>query len=218
MLRTYGPFSDSHSTPWQFIDPLDGPIDPWGSISTTLRTTALNKQVQCAANRVTPGYQGNLHNSGSSDVTYASNPTAGPAQKDSPSPHPVYCGPLLCMAVADLANFIVQGTRAATGLSEVELNKRRKIDAAKRQKLRNPNVFVSQTRLCVHNIPRAVDNTKLRASSLLFSIDRFASDIRTTLQRRLRCVRALSRATCAGVSCSGGAGCHARLPSLPRLR
>jgi len=27
--------------PWLFIDPLDGPIDPWGSISTTLRTTVL---------------------------------------------------------------------------------------------------------------------------------------------------------------------------------
>ena len=41
MLRTYGPFSDSHSTLWLFIDPLDGPIDPWKSISTTLRTTGL---------------------------------------------------------------------------------------------------------------------------------------------------------------------------------
>ena len=33
------PFSDSDSTPWLFIDPLHGRIDPWGSISTTLRTT-----------------------------------------------------------------------------------------------------------------------------------------------------------------------------------
>ena len=33
-----------HSTPWLFIDPLDGPVDPWGSISTTLRTTGLKYQ------------------------------------------------------------------------------------------------------------------------------------------------------------------------------
>jgi len=35
------PFSDSHSTPRLFIDPLDGPIDPWVSIWTTFRTTGL---------------------------------------------------------------------------------------------------------------------------------------------------------------------------------
>jgi len=34
-----------HLTLWLFIDPLDGPIDPWGSISTTLRTTALDHNV-----------------------------------------------------------------------------------------------------------------------------------------------------------------------------
>jgi len=34
-------FSDPHSTTWLFVDPLDGPIDLWGSISTTLRTTEL---------------------------------------------------------------------------------------------------------------------------------------------------------------------------------
>ena len=35
------PFSDPDSTLWLFIDPLAGPIDPWGSISTTLRTNGL---------------------------------------------------------------------------------------------------------------------------------------------------------------------------------
>ena len=35
------PFSDSHSTPLLFIDPSDGSIDPWGSISTTFRITVL---------------------------------------------------------------------------------------------------------------------------------------------------------------------------------
>ena len=36
-------FSDPHSTPWLFIDPLDGPTGSWGSISTTLRTTAVEQ-------------------------------------------------------------------------------------------------------------------------------------------------------------------------------
>ena len=30
--------------PLAIFDPLDGPIDPWGSISTTLRTTGLRYQ------------------------------------------------------------------------------------------------------------------------------------------------------------------------------
>jgi len=42
---TPGPLSDTHSTPWLFIDPLDGLIDPWGSISTTLRTTAIDRRI-----------------------------------------------------------------------------------------------------------------------------------------------------------------------------
>jgi len=34
-------FKWSPLTPWLFIDPSDGPIDPWGSILTTLTATAL---------------------------------------------------------------------------------------------------------------------------------------------------------------------------------
>ena len=39
--------------PWLFIDPLDGPIDPWGSMSTTLRTTVLDWSVirSCGLNQ-----------------------------------------------------------------------------------------------------------------------------------------------------------------------
>lgn len=36
----------------------------------------------------------------------------------------------------------------------------------KRAKLRNINVFVSKTRLCVHNMPKSVDNKKLRSLCL----------------------------------------------------
>lgn len=32
----------------------------------------------------------------------------------------------------------------------------------KHQKLRNQNIFVSRTRLCVHNLPKAVDSAQLR--------------------------------------------------------
>jgi len=45
------PFSDPHSTLWLFIDPLDGPIDPWGSVSTTLRTTALGHHTNEASTK-----------------------------------------------------------------------------------------------------------------------------------------------------------------------
>jgi len=38
---THWPFSDPHSTLLLFMDPLDDPIDPWGSKSTTLRTNEL---------------------------------------------------------------------------------------------------------------------------------------------------------------------------------
>ncbi|XP_076800852.1 RNA-binding protein 28-like isoform X2 [Clavelina lepadiformis] len=63
-----------------------------------------------------------------------------------------------------LANegLIRPGTQAATGLSEIELNKRQKIENAKRQKLKNPNVFVSTTRLCIHNLPRTTDDAALK--------------------------------------------------------
>lgn len=36
----------------------------------------------------------------------------------------------------------------------------------KRAKLRDINVFVSKTRLCVHNLPKSVDNKKLKALCL----------------------------------------------------
>ena len=35
-------FIDHLSNPWGFIEPLDDPIDHWGSISTTLRTPAVS--------------------------------------------------------------------------------------------------------------------------------------------------------------------------------
>lgn len=41
-----------------------------------------------------------------------------------------------------------------------------KFEEIKRAKLRDINVFVSKTRLCVHNLPKSVDNKKLKALCL----------------------------------------------------
>ncbi|XP_039989749.1 RNA-binding protein 28 isoform X2 [Xiphias gladius] len=58
------------------------------------------------------------------------------------------------------------GTKAAEGVPEADLIKRTRFEEIKRAKLRDINVFVSKTRLCVHNLPKSVDNRKLRALCL----------------------------------------------------
>ncbi|KAE8616870.1 hypothetical protein XENTR_v10008909 [Xenopus tropicalis] len=57
---------------------------------------------------------------------------------------------------------IREGTKAAEGLSPEDLAKRARFEEIKRQKLKCQNIFVSKTRLCVHNIPKSVDDKKLR--------------------------------------------------------
>ncbi|XP_074534718.1 RNA-binding protein 28 [Halichoeres trimaculatus] len=58
------------------------------------------------------------------------------------------------------------GTKAAEGVPEADMIKRARFEEVKRTKLQNINVFVSKTRLCVHNLPKSVDNKKLRALCL----------------------------------------------------
>ncbi|XP_075875248.1 RNA-binding protein 28 isoform X3 [Nelusetta ayraudi] len=58
------------------------------------------------------------------------------------------------------------GTSAAEGVSEADKAKRARFEDLKRTKLRDINVYVSKTRLCVHNLPKFVDNKKLRAVCL----------------------------------------------------
>ncbi|XP_031723050.1 RNA-binding protein 28 isoform X2 [Anarrhichthys ocellatus] len=58
------------------------------------------------------------------------------------------------------------GTKAAEGVPEADMTKRTRFEEIKRTKLRAINVFVSKTRLCVHNLPKSVDNTKLKALCL----------------------------------------------------
>ncbi|XP_056137738.1 RNA-binding protein 28 [Lampris incognitus] len=58
------------------------------------------------------------------------------------------------------------GTKAAEGVPEADMNKRARFEDVKRAKLKGVNVFVSKTRLCVHNLPKSVDNKKLKALCL----------------------------------------------------
>ncbi|KAK2842181.1 hypothetical protein Q5P01_012381 [Channa striata] len=58
------------------------------------------------------------------------------------------------------------GTKAAEGVPEADMIKRARFEEIKRAKLRDINVFVSKTRLCVHNLPKSVDSKKLRALCL----------------------------------------------------
>ncbi|XP_006146923.1 RNA-binding protein 28 isoform X2 [Tupaia chinensis] len=54
------------------------------------------------------------------------------------------------------------GTKAAEGVSAADMAKRERFELLKHQKLKDQNIFVSQTRLCLHNLPKAVDDTQLR--------------------------------------------------------
>ncbi|KAG7252167.1 hypothetical protein CRUP_016257, partial [Coryphaenoides rupestris] len=58
------------------------------------------------------------------------------------------------------------GTKAADGVPEADMAKRTRFEEVKRTKLRDINVYVSKTRLCVHNLPKSVDNQKLKAICL----------------------------------------------------
>lgn len=58
------------------------------------------------------------------------------------------------------------GTKAAEGVPEADMIKRARFEEVKRTKLQSISVFVSKTRLCVHNLPKSVDNKKLRALCL----------------------------------------------------
>ncbi|XP_054845351.1 RNA-binding protein 28 isoform X2 [Eublepharis macularius] len=54
------------------------------------------------------------------------------------------------------------GTKAAEGVSPADLAKRARFEELKAQKLKDQNIFVSRTRLCVHNLPKSVDDARLR--------------------------------------------------------
>uniref|UniRef100_A0A3B4AGP7 RNA-binding protein 28 n=1 Tax=Periophthalmus magnuspinnatus TaxID=409849 RepID=A0A3B4AGP7_9GOBI len=58
------------------------------------------------------------------------------------------------------------GTKAAEGVPEADMAKRARFEEIKRAKLKDIQVFVSKTRLCVHNLPKSVDTKKLKSICL----------------------------------------------------
>ncbi|XP_062929034.1 RNA-binding protein 28 [Mobula hypostoma] len=54
------------------------------------------------------------------------------------------------------------GMKAAEGMSASDMSKRTRFEELKRQKLKDVNIFVSPTRLCIHNIPKSVTDEQLR--------------------------------------------------------
>jgi len=57
---------------------------------------------------------------------------------------------------------IREGTQAADGVSTTDMTMRKQVERQKKNLLKNLNMFVSSTRLCVRNLPDHVDDSKLR--------------------------------------------------------
>jgi nucleolar protein 4 len=53
------------------------------------------------------------------------------------------------------------GTAAAAGMSESDARRREQIDVSNRRKLNNLHIFVSPTRLVVHNLPKSCTDQQL---------------------------------------------------------
>ncbi|KAM5255749.1 RNA-binding protein 28 [Ctenodactylus gundi] len=76
------------------------------------------------------------------------------------------------------------GTKAAEGVSAADMAKRERFELLKHQKLKDQNIFVSQTRLCLHNLPKAVDDKHLR--KLLLNATRGMKGVRIKECRVMR--------------------------------
>ncbi|XP_006896132.1 PREDICTED: RNA-binding protein 28 isoform X2 [Elephantulus edwardii] len=76
------------------------------------------------------------------------------------------------------------GTKAAEGVSAADMAKRERFELLKHQKLKDQNIFVSQTRLCLHNLPKAVGDQQLR--KLLLSATRGQKGVRIKECRVMR--------------------------------
>ncbi|GAB1598904.1 RNA-binding protein 28-like [Argonauta hians] len=92
------------------------------------------------------------------------------------------------------------GMKAAEGLSKLDLNKRMKAEMRRRQKLKDPNTFVSTTRLCVQNIPATVTDKQLK--DIFFK----AVDDKNCVISESRIMRDMSRTNAGGVARSLGFG------------
>ncbi|XP_053409456.1 RNA-binding protein 28 [Nycticebus coucang] len=76
------------------------------------------------------------------------------------------------------------GTKAAEGVSAADMAKRERFELLKHQKLKNQNIFVSRTRLCLHNLPKALDDRQLR--KLLLDATRVEKRVRIKECRVMR--------------------------------
>lgn len=76
------------------------------------------------------------------------------------------------------------GTKAAEGVSTADMAKRERFELLKHQKLKDQNIFVSLTRLCLHNLPKAVDDAQLR--KLLLSATKGQKGVRIKECRVMR--------------------------------
>ena len=56
-----------------------------------------------------------------------------------------------------------EGTQAAEGVSASDMAKRKVVEKQKKHLLKNLNMFVSSTRLCIRNLPPGVDDSKLKS-------------------------------------------------------
>jgi len=56
-----------------------------------------------------------------------------------------------------------EGTQAADGVSASDMAKRKVVEKQKKHLLKNLNMFVSSTRLCIRNLPPNVDDSKLKS-------------------------------------------------------
>ncbi|KAK3097152.1 hypothetical protein FSP39_006867 [Pinctada imbricata] len=92
------------------------------------------------------------------------------------------------------------GTQDAQGLTKDDLLRRGKLEKVKRQKLKNPNIFVSTTRLSVHNLPVSVDEKQLRKVFLKAAEDKKA------VINECRIMRDIERVNAEGVGKSRGFG------------
>ncbi|VDM95163.1 unnamed protein product [Onchocerca ochengi] len=61
------------------------------------------------------------------------------------------------------AGFIRPGTTSAAGMSETDANKRARLAVAAREKLKNLHMFVSPTRLVIHNLPKSLTDKAFRS-------------------------------------------------------
>ncbi|CAD7690313.1 unnamed protein product [Nyctereutes procyonoides] len=76
------------------------------------------------------------------------------------------------------------GTKAAEDVSAADMAKRERFELLKHQKLKDQNIFVSQTRLCLHNLPKGVDDKELR--KLLLNATRGEKGVRLKECRVMR--------------------------------